>query len=490
MKVLLTTLNSKFIHSNLALKYLYTVVAGGYFDVELKEFTINNDPEYIYSEILRGDYDMVCFSTYIYNVNQTMDICEKLKLADPSLIITLGGPEVSYDYVSFLKGHRYIDIIIRGEGETPFYRLCKAMLTHNRDISKIPGLAYRLDGKIYVNPDQEIGDFSKIPFPYKTLDIEDNKIIYYESSRGCPFRCSYCMSSIEKTVRALDIDRVRSDLGYFLYKKVPQVKFIDRTFNYDAERAYQIFKYLIENDNGITNFHMEICGDLLDDKTIALLSKARKGLFQFEVGIQSINPMTLAAVDRKDNVYPVLYAVSKIIELGNIHVHVDLIAGLPFEDYHSFEKSFNKVYALGADNLQLGFLKLLKGTKIRNEAEKHGYVFSPKAPYQVISNSYISAKELARLKMIEEVLDLYSNKGGFRNTLDYLLKDREPFNFFEELSSFYYENGFQHASHKKEDLYRILYAFDESCKEYLERDMDETLNFDAVKRFKKKGWEI
>lgn len=503
MKILLTTLNSKFIHSNLALKYLYSVVAPAYVDVEVKEFTINNEPSYVYGEILRGDYDMVCFSCYIWNIEQTVRLCEKLRKAEPEMIITFGGPEVSYDYVEFLQNHKFLDVIIRGEGEYPFYRLCKAMLTGDKDISQIPGLAYRQGGKIFVNEDQEVADFERIPFPYKTMEVEDDKIIYYESSRGCPFRCSYCLSSIDKSIRALPLDRVRSDLGYFLYKKVKQVKFIDRTFNFDRERAYEIFKFLIENDNGVTNFHMEMCGDLLDEKTLQLLAKARKGLFQFEIGIQTTNPMTLAAVNRNENVYPVLFNVKKLLEMGNIHIHVDLIAGLPYEDYKSFERSFNKVYALGADNLQLGFLKLLKGTKIRLEEDKYQYQYEDHAPYQVISNKFISAREIVRLKMIEEVLDLYKNRGGFDRTLDYYLDEKgmEPFAFFQMLADYYYDNGFQHASHKKEDLYRILYkmVWDQNQDQPVElakiqgllmEDMDHTLNFDAVKRFIKKGWEI
>lgn len=503
MKILLTTLNSKFIHSNLALKYLYSVVAPAYFDVEVKEFTINNDPAYVYGEILRGHYDMVCFSCYIWNVEQTIKICKKIKKASPDTIILFGGPEVSYDYVTFLRENNFVDILIRGEGEYPFYRICKAMLTGDKDISQIPGVAYRSNGKIYVNPDQELADFEKIPFPYKTMDVEDDKIIYYESSRGCPFRCSYCLSSIDKTIRALPVERVRSDLGYFLYKGVKQIKFIDRTFNYSADRAYQIFKYLIENDNGKTNFHMEMCGDLIDQKTLDLLATARKGLFQFEIGIQTINPMALSAVNRKDNVYPVLYNIEKLLKMGNIHIHVDLIAGLPYEGYESFGRSFNKVYGLGADNLQLGFLKLLKGTKIRNEAELFDYKYCDYAPYEVISNKFISAGELVRLKMIENVLDLYKNRGGFDHTLDYFIKDKamEPFNFYEMLADFYYDKGFQHVSHKKENLYRIMLKMAkerygdnpqevDTIQKLLKEDMDETLNFDAVKRFIKKGWEI
>lgn len=483
----------------MALKYLYSVVAPAYFDVEVKEFTINNEPSYVYGEILRGGYDMVCFSCYIWNIEQTVKLCEKLKKASPETIILYGGPEVSYDYVRFLQEHKFLDILIRGEGEYPFYRICKAMLTGDKDISQIPGVAYRRGGKIFVNPEQELADFSRIPFPYRNMEVDDDKIIYYESSRGCPFRCSYCLSSIDKTIRALPIERVRSDLGYFLYKKVKQVKFIDRTFNYNATRAYDIFKYLMDNDNGHTNFHMELCADLLDERTLILLSKARKGLFQFEIGIQTINPMALSSVNRKDNVYPLLYNVERLIEMGNIHIHVDLIAGLPHEGYESFGRSFNKVYALGADNLQLGFLKLLKGTNIRIEEEKYDYKYCDYPPYEIISNKFITAEELVRLKMIENLLDLYKNRGGFDNTLNYYIKERsmKPFEFFEMFADFYYENGFQHASHKKEDLYRIFYKMakdkdhePDRVVQLLKADMDATLNSEAVKRFIKKGWEI
>ena len=253
-----------------------------------------------------------------------------------------------------------------------------------------------------------------------------------------------------------------------------------------------------ENDNGVTNFHFEICGELLDDRHFDLLSTARKGLFQFEIGIQSANPDALMAVDRKESVFPILHNVEKLLILGNIHIHVDLIAGLPHEDYKSFARSFNKVYELGADNLQLGFLKLLKGTKIRRQASEFGYVFRAKAPYEVISNQDLSAAELVKLKMIETVLDLYANKGGFEMTLEYILKSSggNPFRFYEQLADFFFSKGYQHRSHKKEDLYRILLKFAESkglgegAEVFLTEDLSRTMNFDAVKKFHKKGWEI
>ncbi|MEF9921472.1 MAG: cobalamin-dependent protein, partial [Anaerovoracaceae bacterium] len=286
MKILLTTLNSKYIHSNLALKYLYGVVAQSGCNVELKEFTINNEDNYIYTELVRANYDIVCFSCYIWNIEKIKIICENLKKAKPEVKILVGGPEVSYDSVTFMEENPAIDYLLRGEGEYPFFQFCKNIVLEDDDFSSVGGMVFRKDGEITVNPQGETPDFEKVPFPYEALDCETDKVLYYEASRGCPYRCSYCLSSIDKTIKALPLERVRRDLGYFIFKEVKQVKFIDRTFNFDRERAYSIWKYLIDNDNGTTNFHFEICGELLDEKTLDLLGKARKDLFQFEIGIQ------------------------------------------------------------------------------------------------------------------------------------------------------------------------------------------------------------
>ncbi len=516
MKILLTTLNSKYVHSNLALKYLYSVAEGSGLDIELKEFTINNEMDYIYTEILRGGYDLVCFSVYIWNIGKICRLGEDLKKARPDMKFMVGGPEASHQSKELMEENPWIDFVLRGEGELPFFQFCKALVLADgnlkaADLSRVWGLSFweeNLPGsdqrlRMIENQDGPPVPMDKLPFPYRFVEVETDKVVYYESARGCPYRCSYCLSSLEKTMRPLPLDRVRQELGYFLYKKVKQVKFLDRTFNYDRNRAAEIWQYLMENDNGVTNFHFEICAELLDEDLLELLSKARPGLFQFEVGIQTTNPDTLAAVDRSSRVSLVLRNVKELIMAGNSHIHVDLIAGLPGEDYRSFGRSFNGVYALGADNLQLGFLKLLKGTKIRRQAADHGYVFRREAPYEVIANAYISAEELVRLKMIEHVLSLFYNKGGFSRSLRFLssITAAAPFQFYEKLAVFFYESGYQHRSHKKEDLYRILYRFarsreedfpgiSERTREILERDLAETMNFDAVKKFHKKGWEI
>ncbi len=499
MKILLTTLNSQYVHSNPALKYLYTVTADALADVDIREFTINNEPNYIYGELVRANYDIVCFSCYIWNIEQTKAIASDLKKARPDIKICLGGPEVSFDAHVFAVENPWVDFILCGEGEYSFYRFVQIMSLDQKPFHTVPGLVYREDGKIYVNPQMESLDFNCVPFLYSMLECEADKVVYYESARGCPFKCGYCLSSIDKSIRPLSLERVKVDLGYFLYKKVMQVKFIDRTFNYDDRRAYEIFRYLMDNDNGVTNFHFEICADLLNERLLRLLSRARKGLFQFEIGIQSTNPETLAAVNRKENVYPTLYNVEKLMELGNIHIHVDLIAGLPYETYEIFERSFDKVYALGADTFQMGFLKVLKGTQIDDCREQFGIVARDKAPYEIISNNWLTSVELARLKTIEKMLDIYYNRGGFRNILGYLMEklDKKPFKFYEALADYYYENGYQHKNRKKEEQYRIMLKFAESkgiepeeAKAELEKDLRETFNPEEVKRFIKKGWEI
>ena len=503
MKILLTTLNSKYVHSNLALKYLYASAENCRRNIDIQEFTINNDDDYVLTELLRKDYDLICFSCYIWNVERTLYLAENLKKAKPEQKILFGGPEVSYDVPAFMARHKFVDFIITGEGEGPFSEFAESMISGKPELDRIRGLTYRVDGKIYVNPPAPPLVFESVPFPYLSLVCEDDKIMYYESSRGCPFQCSYCLSSIERKVRTLPMDRVKTDLGYFIYKQVRQVKFIDRTFNWDKRRCMEILEYLIISDNGVTNFHFELCGDLVDEDMLRLLRQARPGLFQFEIGVQSTNEKALAACNRSCNFPRLAENVKRLKALGNIHLHLDLIAGLPYEDYTSFRKSFNEVYELKAHQLQLGFLKLIKGTAIREQAEEHGYVYRSKAPYEVLSNNYITALELIRLKKMENLLDLYYNRGGFSRTLEFCLEslNMTPFDFYEELAEYYYLKGFQHKSHKKEDLYRIFFLYaswkerfipnmKDKIQELLILDMRETLNPDAVKKFERKGWEI
>ncbi|MEG1583593.1 MAG: radical SAM protein, partial [Anaerovorax sp.] len=421
MKILLTTLNAKYIHSNLAIRYLYAAAEERISNLSIREFTINNDMDYIFTELLRGEYDVVGFSCYIWNIEYIVKIAENLKKAVPHIKLLLGGPEVSFDTLHFMETYPFVDFIIQGEGEEGFCQLAEKLVEGSHELGKIKGLAYRHDGKICVNPVTETIDFEKIVFPYDKLVCESDKVIYYESTRGCPYQCAYCLSSIEKRIRTLPMERIKSELSYFIHKGVKQVKFIDRTFNWNKVRTLEILKFLMDRDNGVTNFHCEICADLIDEGFLDLLQKARKDLFQFEIGVQSTNKKTLRACNRNSDFPTLRKNVKGIIQLKNTHVHVDLIAGLPYEDYHSFRDSFNNVYELGAENLQLGFLKLLKGTPIREKIEEYGYVYRAQPPYEVISNEYLSAQELVKLKMIEKVLDLYHNRGGFENTLAYFI---------------------------------------------------------------------
>ena len=499
MRILLTTLNSKYIHSNPALKYLYTVAAGCCDFIEIKEFTINDNPDYVFGEILAGGYDVICFSCYIWNIEETVYLAENIKKAEPGSLIVLGGPETSYETAEFMGEQKHIDFVVMGEGEYTFSCLAAALSSGEGNYGNIRGLAYREGDEVIVNQPVELLVFESIPFPYNLLPCEKDKVIYYESSRGCPFKCGYCMSSLDTRVRALPLERVFRELEYFLAKEVAQVKFVDRTFNYDRTRCKEVVRHIIRRDNGVTGFHFEICGELIDDDFIDLLSVARKGLFQFEAGVQSTHRKTLEAVNRSAAVDKLLRNMKKLTDLGNVKVHADLIAGLPFEDYDTFKKSFNDVYGLKADMFQLGFLKLLKGTAIREQAGLYDYKFKRKAPYEVISNRFLPARDVCRLKNIEEMLSLYCNRGGFKRALEYAVTvfAENPFAFFEEFSIFYNLKGFQHKSHKKEDLYRILYEYAswKSQKtgipagdflKLLTEDMGESLSPEAAKKFERK----
>ncbi|NCB41178.1 MAG: DUF4080 domain-containing protein [Clostridia bacterium] len=498
MKILLTTLNTKYVHSNLALRYLYAV-AGDYRDcIEIAEYTINHYDDYIFTELMRRDSKLYCFSCYIWNIDRILYLVENLKKAKPNVKILLGGPEVSFEGEEFLFNNPYVDFVIQGEGEGTFSNFLAQYFSSLPNYEEILGLMYRDGSFVKRNSPCPLLKFESVPNPYDFLPAEEDKVLYYESSRGCPYRCAYCLSSLEHQVRALSLERVKTDLNYFIYKRVKQVKLVDRTFNFDANRSLEIMKHIIQKDNGITNFHMEMCGELFTEDYYTLLQGVRPGLFQFEIGVQSTNQSTLNSVNRRGNFSKVEEAVKRLQKIGGIHLHLDLIAGLPLEDYSTFRHSFNDVYSLNPNEFQVGFLKLLKGTQLRDEAKLYGYVYRSKAPYEIITSSYISADGLIRIKMIADMVDIYYNRSGFVRTIEAVLKYYDnPFDFYEELGVWYYSRGHQSKSHSKEDQYRIIrsflrrwgkedgeYLFDNVLKE----DMSEFLNEDAMKRFEKKGW--
>lgn len=485
MKKILTTLNSKYIHTSLALRYLKAYSeTKGIKKLYISEYTINQNSGYVLGELYREKPEILAFSTYIWNIEQTIEIIKSLKKVLPKTKIILGGPEVSFDSRDILEKHKEIDFIIRGEGEQTFYELINS-IENNTSFESIKGLTYRKKDEISENIDR-IGniDMDDIP-PVYTEKLEEfqNKIIYYESSRGCPFNCKFCLSSTIDGVKFLSIDRVKKDLKLFLSNKVKQVKFIDRTFNANKKHAIEILNYINDNDNGITNFHFEITAHTLDNDLLNILSKLNNGLVQFEIGVQSTNQETINSVARRTDFEKLSYNVKRIKDLKNIHIHLDLIGGLPYENYISFGKSFNDVYALKPEKLQLGFLKLLKGSKLRKEENLHGYKYNENAPYEILENKYISYEDILRLKDIEEILENYGNEYIYKNILKYVFVkyDNDYFKFFEEFSKYWRDKRYFDRSHNKKRQLEILKEF--LCGKYLnEKELiNNLLTFDYIK---------
>lgn len=453
MKALLVAINAKYIHTSLSVRTLKAYAASS--DVAIAEYTINERTEDILRCIYMKNAEAVLFSCYIWNIGVCLDIADMLKKISPDTKIIFGGPEVSFDDVDYMKKYDFIDAIMRGEGEETF----KEWLVKGEDIK---GITYRKNGEIIQNDDRElIHDITSIPFPYTDEDIENNsgKLIYYESSRGCPFRCSYCLSSTTHSVRFRDMDVVKNELMFFVRHNVRIVKFVDRTFNADRERTCEMVKFLIDNAKN-TTFHFEVAADLINDELVELFKKAPASLFQLEIGVQSTNDNTIRAIDRKTDFEMIKRAVNLVKQAGGVHMHLDLIAGLPFEDISSFKKSFDDVFALRPDVLQLGFLKLLRGTKIRNEEEKYGYKYNSKPPYEILKNDFISYDDILLLKGIEEVFEKYYNSGVFSNSMEYLLaKYNSKYDFFKDLWVFYSTNGYNTVGQSRNNLYEILSKF-------------------------------
>ena len=413
MKVLLVALNAKYIHSNPAI-YSLRAYAGIYKEhIELVEYTINQPLEEIMGDIYKRKPDVLAFSCYIWNISDIFSLTGELRKILPKVPVWLGGPEVSFDSRQILKEHGEITGIMAGEGEETFLELMEHYVEGGKPLSAIKGLVLK-EGETGERP---LTDLNRLPFLYERLEDFQNKIIYYESGRGCPFRCSYCLSSIDKTVRFRNLDIVKKELQFFLDNRVKQVKFVDRTFNCNHEHAMGIWQYIKEHDNGMTNFHFEVAADLLNQEEIALLNSLRPGAVQLEIGVQSTNPATISAIHRVMDVEKLKKIVAAIKRGNNIHQHLDLIAGLPYEDFETFQQSFNQVYAMKPQQLQLGFLKVLKGSDIHKNAEKYGIVYTSGEPYEVLYTKWISYEEIRKLKRIEEMVELYYNSSQFTTTL-------------------------------------------------------------------------
>ena len=464
MKILLAACNAKYIHSNLAV-YNLKSCSGEYSSrVVVKEYTINQIRDDILKDIYLEQPDVVCFSCYIWNISFVRELVPDLKKILPQVEFWAGGPEVSYDAVEFLKKNPAFFGVMVGEGEETFHELAGYYIERKPEtLSGIRGVAFRDENKgrdIVHTGWRELMDLSKVPFAYSNLTEFKNRIIYYESSRGCPFSCSYCLSSIDKKLRFRDIELVKKELQFFIDNKVPQVKFVDRTFNCKHDHAMEIWRYITENDNGITNFHFEISADLLRSEELALMKTMRPGLIQLEIGVQSTNPQTIKAIRRTMDFEKLKGIVEQIHSFGNIHQHLDLIAGLPYEGYDSFHKSFCDVYALRPEQFQLGFLKVLKGSHMMEMTGEYQILYKDREPYEVLSTAWMTYGEILRLKMVESMVEVYYNSGQFKNTLVFLEKYfDDPFRMYEALGRFYEKKGYSEISHSRMRRYEILMEF-------------------------------
>ena len=475
MKILLAACNAKYIHSNLAV-YDLKAYSSDYDEyVILREYTINQPKDEILKDIYSSGADVVCFSCYIWNISFVRELIRDLVKILPKTAFWAGGPEVSYDAEKFLTEMPEMTGVMVGEGEKTFHDLLEFYIDGKDSLEEISGIAYRTGDKIIHNGWRELMDLSAIPFVYEHLEKFENRIIYYESSRGCPFSCSYCLSSIDKKLRFRDLELVKKELQFFLDHRVPQVKFVDRTFNCKHEHAMTIWKYILEHDNGVTNFHFEISSDLLREEEMELMSQMRPGLIQLEIGVQSTNPETIRAIHRHMDLKKLEHCVNRVHSFRNIHQHLDLIAGLPYEDYDIFHQSFNDVYQMKPDQLQLGFLKVLKGSLMQKEAEGYGIVYKEKEPYEVLSTNWLTYGEVLKLKMVESMVEVYYNSGQFWHTLEYLVPlEKDAFTFYEKLGSFYEKKGYSEISHSRMRRYEILL-------EYLKEETDVSAEVAAQK---------
>ena len=487
MKILLAACNAKYIHSNLAV-YNLKSCSGEYSSrVVIKEYTINQIRDDILKDIYLEQPDVICFSCYIWNISFVRELVPDLKKILPQVEFWAGGPEVSYDAVEFLKKNPAFFGVMVGEGEETFHELAGYYIERKPEtLSEIRGVAFRDENKgrdIVHTGWRELMDLSKVPFAYSNLTEFKNRIIYYESSRGCPFSCSYCLSSIDKKLRFRDIELVKKELQFFIDNKVPQVKFVDRTFNCEHDHAMEIWRYITEHDNGITNFHFEISADLLRAEELALMKTMRPGLIQLEIGVQSTNPQTIKAIRRTMDFEKLKGIVEQIHSFGNIHQHLDLIAGLPYEGYDSFHKSFCDVYALRPEQFQLGFLKVLKGSHMMEMTGEYQILYKDREPYEVLSTAWLTYGEILRLKMVESMVEVYYNSGQFKNTLVFLEKYfDDPFRMYEALGRFYEKKGYSEISHSRMRRYEILMEFAGEQKEIPSEALSDVMLLDLYLR--------
>lgn len=485
MKILLTAVNSKYIHSNLAVYDLKRYVQNQHdIDIDIAEYTINQPINKIMMDIYKKRPDVLFFSCYIWNREEIKQLVQSLSKVRPELHIWLGGPEVSYNAEHTLKEITGAIGVLKGEGEAVFAELVKVYMDGVSDekLEEIQHISFRnINGEIVNTLCENVLDIDSVPFAYDDLQEFSNRIIYYESSRGCPFRCSYCISSIDKSLRFRDMDKVKSELKFFIDNNVRQVKFIDRTFNCNDNHAQEIWKFIKDNDNGVTNFHFEIAADIISDECMELLESMRPGQVQLEIGVQSTNPETLKEIRRPMDFEKVAHIVSRIKKFNNTHLHLDLIAGLPYEDIISFEKSFNDVFALRPEALQLGFLKVLNGTEMQKNSMEYELECTDAPPYEVLRTKWLSYDDLIRLKMIEEMLEVYYNSGQFVTSVELILGAfASPFTMFDALAIWYQQKGQDMINLSRNSRYENLLEFG---KEYVsENELKDCLIYDYYAR--------
>ncbi|WP_206154870.1 B12-binding domain-containing radical SAM protein [Clostridium muellerianum] len=498
MKVLLTALNSKFIHSNLAVRYLKAYTKDLSYDCLIREFTINDRRGKVLEEIIKEKPDIIAFSCYIWNIEFIQGLANLINLVDPSIKILYGGPEVSYNSLNFLKENPG-EYVIVGEGEETYREFINWQLQYEnakeekynedalRKLKCIKGLTFKLEEEVYFNGDRDLMDLNKVIFPYNDQDNLENRIVYYEASRGCPFNCKYCLSSTIHGVRFFELNRIKKELKFLVNKGAKLIKFVDRTFNCNSKFAIEIWKFIIELHTEAT-FHFEISADILTDEEIELLANAPKGRIQFEVGVQTTNNEILSNINRHVNFEDIKEKVEELEKIKNIKQHLDLIAGLPGENIISFKKSFNDVYSIKPEEIQLGFLKLLKGSPMKEEASKWGMVYSPYPPYEILKTKDISYSEIIILKRVEEVLDKYYNSRKFDNILNYFItKFETPFQFYESLGEFFYDKGYLNRNISSAEYYKVFIDFIEENLKENSAKLKEIIKYDYLK-FNKKKW--
>ena len=489
MKFLLAAINAKYIHSNPAVYSLraFAKAQRPKADIEIGEYTINNQMDQILEDIYRRKPDFVGFSCYIWNISYVLEIARDLHKVLPKCEIWLGGPEVSYNAAEVLAREPEIRGIMRGEGELTFTELVSAYMSADYTrINTIQGITCRgLSGEIYENGPQRLLSMDEIPFYYADMESFENRIVYYESSRGCPFSCSYCLSSIDKSVRFRSLDLVKKELDFFLEHKVPQVKFVDRTFNCKREHTLGIWKHILEHDNGITNFHFEVSADIFDEEELEMISKMRPGLIQLEIGVQSTNPDTITEIRRRMNLTKLKKHVARVQGYRNTHQHLDLIAGLPYENMESFLMSFDDVYEMEPDQLQLGFLKVLKGSFMAEQVQAYDLKYRAVPPYEVLSTKWLSYGDVIRLKGMEDMVEVHYNSGQFSNTLKLLEKEfSHPSSMFLALADYYEEHGLFGLSHSRIARYEIMYNFLKARFSAEEDDLETAEDMDKLSRFR------